>query len=75
MSKDAIIIKKGLTLSSKKTNKNQIIGCVMPKDYLVLKTILNNYVRDVTNKARGKGDFIFQESIQDALVVNREHLV
>ena len=70
-----MIIKKGPIILSKKTTNNRIIGCVMPKDYSVLETLFNNYVQDVTNKAIEKGDYIFQESVQDALVENHEHLV
>ena len=57
-------IKKGIFLLSKKTTKNRIIGGVMPKYYLVFKTMFNNYVQDVTRKAREKGDI---DSISDIM--------
>ena len=75
LAKDAMIIKKGLIILIKKTTNNQIIGCVMPEDYLILETILNNYVWDVMKKATEKGDSIFQESVQDSLVGNCKILV
>ena len=75
MAEDAMIIQKSINISCKKTIKNRIIWCVIPEDDSVRETMFKNIFRDLTKKLREKGDYIFQESVQDALFENSEHLV